>query len=153
MEKKYRLVSPVLMWLIVIAGIIFSVLLLPSQRIIPENMFTPFLFLLMLLYWIYAFISAAKIHKQAPVSTAAIKKLVTTGIYSKVRHPIYSADILLSWGIFLFLPTKRVLASVIWLTLILSIWIFLEEKSLTKKFGSEYLNYKKKVPRVIPKVH
>jgi len=78
---------------------------------------------------------------------AKTTKLVTTGIYSIVRHPQYLAGMLLGFS--------AILISQHWLVLILGIPFMIifyiagwdEDKSCTKKFGKEYEDYIKKVPR------
>lgn len=80
-------------------------------------------------------------------------QLVTTGIYSKVRHPIYAAflyaitgSILIFDNLFLlFLPV------IYWLFLTVVIK-YTEEKWLIEWYGDYYLLYSKKVNRFIPKV-
>ena len=98
----------------------------------------------------YFFINAINIHRKAAFSVASIDKIVKSGVYSKVRHPIYSADIILAIGVFFIFPTLNVLISIIWLAVILIIWMNLEEKALILKFGKEYKEYKKKVPMFFP---
>ena len=78
-------------------------------------------------------------------------KLVKTGIYSYIRHPIYSAFLFISTGliilsqnIFLFF-----LPILYWIILTIGM-IKTEEKWLLEKFGEEYLEYSKKVNRFIP---
>ncbi len=150
--SRERLVSPFLMWLIVVVGIWLSLRILGNFRILPRNMFTPFLFLLTLVYWLCFLIGAVKINRQVARSVAGISRIIKDGVYGIVRHPIYSADIVLSWGIFSFWPTVGVLGSVIWLTLVQCFWMSLEERFLIKKFGSEYKDYQKEVPMFIPKL-
>ena len=78
-------------------------------------------------------------------------KLVTTGVFSIVRNPIYSAWIFICTGILL-------LGHDIWLLILCPIfWGYLtilmkhtEEKWLIKQYGQEYLTYMKKVNRVFP---
>lgn len=77
--------------------------------------------------------------------------LVTDGVYSIVRNPIYSAFIFIFTGCLL-------LASNLYLLVLPCIfWVYLtilmkltEEKWLKEKFGEEYIAYCKKVNRVIP---
>ena len=74
-------------------------------------------------------------------------KLVTTGIYSFVRHPQYLAGMLLGFSL--------VMISQHWLVLVLGIPFIIifyiagwdEDKFCVKKFGKEYEDYVKKVPR------
>jgi protein-S-isoprenylcysteine O-methyltransferase Ste14 len=76
--------------------------------------------------------------------------LVDKGAYAIIRHPQYLGGILFSISITLWTQ--------IWLSLVLSIviivltyhWTYTEEKNLIEKFGVDYINYKKKVPRLNP---
>tara|TARA_Y100000310_G_scaffold78602_1_gene75258 strand:+ start:1279 stop:1794 length:516 start_codon:yes stop_codon:yes gene_type:complete len=79
-------------------------------------------------------------------------KVTSTGIYSKVRHPMYLGIILLFIGISLI--TSSILVSIYSLVgIILIIWqAFYEEKYLEKRFGKDFLNYKKQVPMLLPKI-
>ena len=80
-------------------------------------------------------------------------KLITTGIYSIVRNPIYSAYLFIFIGI-IFLVNNIYL-----LVLPITFWIYLtillkltEEKWLEDKFTDEYNRYSKNVNRVIPNI-
>lgn len=78
-------------------------------------------------------------------------KLLTTGIYSYTRNPIYSAFTILSVGILLIANNYYllILPFIYWLFLT-ALMILTEEKWLQKEFGKEYEEYKKKVNRCIP---
>ena len=80
-------------------------------------------------------------------------RLVTTGIYAYVRHPIYAAFLYVATGLIL------IFQNVILFILPVIYWAFLswamkntEEKWLAEKFAEEYMNYSRKVNRFIPKV-
>lgn len=78
-------------------------------------------------------------------------QLVTKGIMSKVRHPIYSGTILITLGFLLFdsrLPTFISCSAVF---IYLFIGIRLEENKLIIEYGKSYLDYKAAVPMLIPK--
>ena len=86
--------------------------------------------------------------------TKAVKenKLITTGVYSVVRNPIYSAWLFFCTGI-LLLTGNLYFA----LPLFLFFWLYLtilmkhtEEKWLTKLYGDSYREYCKKVNRCLP---
>ncbi len=149
-SKKF--VSPVLMWLVVIIGIYASFQLAPNIKIFPKKIFTSFLIIPAGIYWLYFFVGAIRVHRKAALSAEKIDRIVKEGVYSIVRHPIYSGDIVLAWGIFFFWPEPRVLSAILWLTIILYFWMKLEEKALEEKFGPEYRNYKNKVPMVMPRL-
>ena len=70
-------------------------------------------------------------------------ELVTSGIYSKIRHPIYIGLILLHIGYpFIGKSFVALCSTVIWAGFIL-VWKNYEEKNLERKFGEQYREYKK----------
>lgn len=77
--------------------------------------------------------------------------LVTEGVYSYVRHPIYSAFLFVSIG--LILTSQNVLLFIFpiiyWLILTIAM-IKTEEKWLKDKFGDEYEEYSNRVNRFFP---
>ena len=78
-------------------------------------------------------------------------KLLTTGIYSYTRNPIYSAFTILSLGLILIANNCFLLILPVLYYLFLTVLMILtEEKWLKEVFGSEYEEYKKKVNRIIP---
>ena len=71
------------------------------------------------------------------------KKLVRTGIYSKIRHPMYLGFILWIIGFPLFMQSFITLASsVIWIPQIMY-WKISEESKLEEMY-KEYREYKKR---------
>lgn len=82
----------------------------------------------------------------------AKNKLVTTGVYSYVRHPQYLGILLLTFGINFLWPTFSTL--VLWPILALLYYKLAkeEEKLLEEKFGEEYKEYKRNVPMFIPRL-
>lgn len=78
-------------------------------------------------------------------------ELKTGGLLSKIRHPLYSATILLVVGFWFFSPTLANSITVGSALVYLYIGIQLEEKKLIRHFGKAYLDYKKRVPMLIPK--
>ncbi len=79
-------------------------------------------------------------------------RIVTTGVYSIVRHPQYLGGILAHIGFsFLLSGLYSLLATPLVIALIYTI-SWKEENELTKEFGQEYEDYKRKVPMLIPKV-
>lgn len=139
------------MWLIVMAGFLLVFKLVPARFVFPRNMFTSFLILPAMAYWLYFLIGALRVHRKAPLSADKIDKLVTEGVYAKVRHPIYSADIILGWSFFFLYPDVRFLLGAHWLMFVFLFWMKREEKALIEKFGAEYLEYMKRVPKMFPK--
>jgi protein-S-isoprenylcysteine O-methyltransferase Ste14 len=74
-------------------------------------------------------------------------KLVTTGIYSIIRHPQYLAGMLLGFSFMLISQHWLVLVLGIPFITIFYIAALDEDKTCLKKFGYSYREYIKKVPR------
>lgn len=79
--------------------------------------------------------------------------LVNSGMYSKVRHPLYASIMLMFFGLALIFTN--------YFALVLNIFIFIpfmyyrakqEENALTEKFGEDYKNFQKKVGMFFPKL-
>jgi protein-S-isoprenylcysteine O-methyltransferase Ste14 len=79
-------------------------------------------------------------------------KLMTSGIYSSIRHPHNLSSVLLNFGIaFVFKSTIGLLVAVA--SIIVTYWFTLEEeKLLIQQFGDEYREYKARVPMFIPQL-
>lgn len=145
-----RLVSPVLMWAIIVVGIAMVFRLVPPRFVFPVGLYGKILLFFAACYWVYFFFSAIRVHRQAARSANAISKIITTGVYGKVRHPIYSADIFLAWGLFFYYPDVRFLLGAHLLMFVMLFWMRLEERVLLEKFGQEYEHYLACVPKIIP---
>lgn len=94
-----------------------------------------------------------RIHKQAHKKSEHIDKIITTGIFSKIRHPMYLSMILafigisIAWGV-VWMLIPSVLFSILAVLIAIK-----EEEYLLQKFGSQYEEYMRKVPwRFIAKV-
>jgi protein-S-isoprenylcysteine O-methyltransferase Ste14 len=78
------------------------------------------------------------------------QKLITKGIYGRMRHPLYTALILGIVGFVIFSPTYTNLVHAICILIYLLIGIYYEEKRLSAHFGREYEEYKSKTPMLFP---
>jgi len=74
--------------------------------------------------------------------------LTIRGPYRWVRHPLYSAMLLLIWS-YPELTADRLLFNVAWTTWIV-VGTILEERDLVSVFGAEYRRYQRHVPMLIP---
>ena len=81
------------------------------------------------------------------------QRLVTTGIRSRVRHPVYLGHLceMLAWSI----GTGLVVCwSLTFFAVITGgVMIRMEEAELEKRFGTEYSRYQRSVPAVLPRMH
>ena len=79
--------------------------------------------------------------------------LITDGIYSYLRHPLYSAHLL--WGIAQMLMLHNWIAGFAYLVVIIPrtmVRIQKEEKIMREKFGDEYKDYMEKTGGIIPRI-
>lgn len=78
-------------------------------------------------------------------------RLVTRGIFARIRHPLYASLLYLTWG--LFVKDPRSVVGLL-LALTASLFIYLtarqEEKEDILSFGAEYQAYMQKTKRFIP---
>ena len=84
--------------------------------------------------------------------THRTEKIVSTKIYSIIRHPQYFGGLLAHIGISFLLSS---LLSLIFTPLVILLNFLVawkEEKELIKEFGEEYSVYKEKVPMLFPKI-
>ena len=102
-----------------------------------------------LCFWtIYNFVKA----KGSPVPINPPKRLVTTGLYSRVRNPMVSGWIVMMFGVGVRLDSISLIFIFTPLFLLLNILYLktIEEKEMEKKFGQEYIEYRESVPMFIP---
>lgn len=80
------------------------------------------------------------------------QRLVTTGIRSRVRHPIYLGHLceLLAWSVGTGLLVCWLLTAFAILTG--ALMIRMEEAELETRFAGEYQNYRSRVPAIIPRL-
>jgi protein-S-isoprenylcysteine O-methyltransferase Ste14 len=113
----------------------------------------PALFAAMILFLCLSFYLVAKSHKAVLEQTQNPPKLVDSGVYAWVRHPMY-LGILLFCLAFLFVAVS-LLSIAIWF----AFFVFYdrmatyEEKSLVNILGEEYVAYQKRVSKWLPGVY
>ena len=80
------------------------------------------------------------------------EKIVTTGVYSIVRHPQYLGGWLAHVGISFLLSAWYSLLSAALIVILIYLMSRKEEEELVREFGKEYEDYKKKVPMLVPRL-
>lgn len=133
-------------WIVILIVAIF----LPHPRI----NFRPFNYLVGIGFFILGFslhYLAHKVNPHAHYPKEKVEKLITQGIYSKMRHPIYTGYLLMYLGAFFILRSLWTLFPIFVFSTFFYYSALDEEKFLLKKFGAEYFSYMQKVPwRFIP---
>lgn len=88
----------------------------------------------------------------APWSPA--KKLVTDGVYAYVRNPMITGVFITLIGESLIVQSINIFIWALVFFVINSIYFIIsEEPGLEKRFGEEYIEYKRHVPRWIPRIN
>lgn len=87
-----------------------------------------------------------------PVPLNPPQKLITTGLYAHVRNPMITGLFLLMLGLGVLFGSLSLILIFTPLFILLNVLYVkaVEEKEMEKKFGQEYLEYKKNVPMFIP---
>ena len=83
------------------------------------------------------------------IDTDTKTDLITSGIFSISRNPIFFGMIVTLLGLFLTTPNALTVLFLILAYILIQIQIRLEEEFLTKEHGQKYLEYKRKTRRFI----
>ena len=88
------------------------------------------------------------------VEPEAEHRLVTEGVYKRVRHPMYAAHVL--WGVAQTLLLPNLIAGPVALVLIFAVIglrVPREERAMIEQFGDEYRQYRDRTGRILPKLN
>jgi len=77
-------------------------------------------------------------------------KLITNGLNRYIRHPLYLGIIITLLGWNTIYISAAALSTLILTIIYVQIGIYLEEKKLIDRFGDQYTEYQKGVPKLIP---
>ncbi len=77
-------------------------------------------------------------------------KLVTSGIYKYIRHPLYCSLLLLTWGIFFKHITLTAVTLAVTATIFLIFTAKADEAECVRFFGNQYQDYMKRSKMFIP---
>jgi methanethiol S-methyltransferase len=75
-------------------------------------------------------------------------RLVTDGLYRYVRHPLYTAGLVIIWLVPIL--SWNLLALNLGLTAYIFIGVYFEERKLLLEFGDPYAEYRQHTPMLIP---
>jgi len=80
------------------------------------------------------------------------KKLIVVSLYAYVRNPMILSIIIILFGESIIFVSYGIIKLAILVFILSEVYlIFAEEPGLEKRFGKEYIEYKRNVPRWIPR--
>lgn len=125
---------------------------LPSPWVIAPLLFGLFILLAGFLLMYHTISLIVSIGRGTLAPWDPTQKLVVRGPYRHVRNPMISGVLAVLLGEAILLGAAPLLAYFLCATLLNMMYIpLLEEPGLVKRFGEDYLRYKKNVPRWIPR--
>lgn len=111
---------------------------------------TSWLLFIFSIYYAFTAFSLFQRHGKPGRNFENTTRLVSTGLYRYVRHPMYGSLLFLGWGIFLKSVTWQSFIIILLISAALFITCKVEEKEMLKKFGNEYESYLTKTKMFIP---
>jgi protein-S-isoprenylcysteine O-methyltransferase Ste14 len=122
------------------------------STIVVESASLPVLLFPAILSWGFGAYLALKSHEAVFPEDAGEPRLLESGVYSWVRHPMYL-------GTFLFcLGFSFAIVSLLSVGILIGFFVFYDkmatykEKDLVSKLGQEYTSYQERVPKWIPRL-
>jgi protein-S-isoprenylcysteine O-methyltransferase Ste14 len=108
------------------------------------------LFLLTSIYYVIASVILYHKHTRHGANFENSTKLVTSGLYKYIRHPMYASLLFLGWGMFLKDINTITIIIIALVTIAVLLTCKVEEKEMIARFGEEYRDYMKRTRMWIP---
>ena len=87
------------------------------------------------------------------VPTHPTEHLVVSGFYRRVRNPMYVGVLTALAGEAVLFEKRAMILYAVMVWLVIHLFVcFYEEPTLTRRYGDEYLRFKRHVPRWLPRV-
>lgn len=78
------------------------------------------------------------------------QKLVTSGIYGIIKHPLYLSGLLILVGTNVYFGSKWAWLATTLVLIAILLRIPIEQKHLRERFGEEYIAYKRRRKTILP---
>lgn len=148
MKRRVRVDHAILSFVIILTGFLYQFPQVYSRDIFRDDVLD-FVGVLVVLLGTYVRM-AARGHKKAFSKSG--HGLVTSGLYTLVRNPMYLGSFLMGSGFILIVwPWWTLLIFAVLFYVRFNKQMVQEEKILQEKFGKDYEQYTKKVPRLFPR--
>ena len=151
--KAYLLMNPGLRGLIewsFLIGSGIAGLFLPVPRL-PGFPLTAFLGGLLFIGGFIFHVVSERVHREAHHNVKIISHIIDTGMYGKIRHPLYLSLIIMDIGVGIGFGVYWTLGLSFVFSVLYVLTALVEEQFLLQSFRDEYTAYTRKVPwRIIP---
>ncbi|TSC52418.1 MAG: Isoprenylcysteine carboxyl methyltransferase [Parcubacteria group bacterium LiPW_41] len=131
-----NIISPKTMWSLIILIGVSSFFIFDHEYLYIPDVFSKFVFIICVLSWLTLICSAFFVHREAYKNSYATSRVVNEGIYRKMKHPMYVADILLFIGIAFLFPMMWILVTSVCAIFIFIWFMNIENQVLEERFGS-----------------
>lgn len=103
---------------------------------------------------LHASIDIVRQGRGTPAHLDPPQSLIVSGFYRRVRNPIYLAALLIQLGTLVWFGSKLLILYLLCFLLAFHVLIvFIEEPILQNKFGVPYEEYRRQVPRWLPRFY
>jgi len=130
-----NIISPKTMWFLILLVAITSSFLFDHEYLYVPSAFSKFVFIICSLLWLTLICSAFFVHREAYKNSYATSRVVTEGIYGKMRHPMYVGDIALFVGLAFLFPMMWVFVTAMCAILIFIWFMNIEDQVIKERFG------------------
>jgi protein-S-isoprenylcysteine O-methyltransferase Ste14 len=128
-----------------------SYFLFRISTIVVEFVSFPLLLIPAILSWGLGTYLALKSHVVFP-EAAGKPRLIESGVYSWIRHPMYLGTFLACLGFAFAIVSLLSLGILVGFSVFYEKMATYEEKDLVSKLGQEYTSYQKRVPKWVPRL-
>jgi protein-S-isoprenylcysteine O-methyltransferase Ste14 len=102
--------------------------------------------------WIRCLDTFSRHGRGTPLPADAPRQLVTTGLFSRIRNPIMAAELLVIWAVALYFASAGVMLYAVAMCIGAHVAVvYVEEPELRGRFGPQYEEYCRSVPRWVPR--
>jgi protein-S-isoprenylcysteine O-methyltransferase Ste14 len=129
-----------------------SFLLFERSTVLIHLLSFPLLILPAIMFFGLSVYLVKKAHDAVFGGTTHHPKLIDTGVYARVRHPMYLGILLFCLGFFFLSLSLFSLGVLIVFFVLYDRMTTYEEKELLRLFGEEYTSYRNRVSKWFPKI-
>lgn len=103
--------------------------------------------------WVACLDSFSRQGRGTPLPADAPRELVTTGLFRRTRNPIMAAELAVIWAAVLHLASLGAALYALAITALAHVLVVhVEEPELSARFGRSYDDYRRRVPRWLPRL-